>query len=421
MQKTTRRTFVKGTAAAAVPLFIPATVLGRQGAISPNEQITVGHIGVGKMGGYHVDRFTHKRNGTRVLAICDVDTTRREYWKSKVEERQGKCATYIDYRELLARKDIDAVCIATPDHWHAAPAIEACIAGKDIYCEKPLTLTIEEAKRLIDATRKYKRVFQTGSQQRSGREFRTACEYVRNGRLGKITHVEVNVGGPSKWCDLKEEKMEPGLNWERWLGQAPERPYNSILSPRGIHRHFPRWRSYREFSGGSMTDWGAHHFDIAQWGLGMDESGPVEITPPEKPERGKGVVYTYADGVRLIHGGGGGVTFHGPKGTITVNRGKLKSDPESILKEPLGDKAVRLYASPGHHADFVRCIKTRKRPICDVEIGARSVTVCHLGNLAYWYGRKLKWDPQKWEFPGDAEANGWRTRERRDPYTLPRI
>lgn len=366
----------------------------------------------------------------QVLAVCDVDTKRREHAKKMVDERYGKekkdgkyqgCEAYVDFRELSARKDMDAVVIATPDHWHAIPVLEACKAGKDIYCEKPLTLTILEAKRMIDAVRKYERVFQTGSQQRSDEEFRRACELVRNGRIGKIKTVNVNVGGPSKWCDLPEEKMEEGLDWDRWLGPAPMRSYNSVLSPRGVHGHFPAWRNYREYSGGMMTDWGAHHFDIAQWGLGMDESGPVEIIPPDDPKAERGVRYLYDNGVEMVPGPGGGVNFVGTDGEITVNRGTLESKPESILKEPLVENDVRLYKSPGHHRDWIDCMRSRKRPICDVEIGARSVTVCHLGNLAYWNHRRLKWDPKEWKFVGDEEANTWLDRERREGWELPEV
>ncbi len=416
-KRLTRRDFIKSSAATAAPMIVSASVFAHP---SPNEQPSMGMIGVGKMGRYHVDRFTDRKHSARILAVCDVDTTRREHSKKTVEERQGKgCATHVDYREVLDRKDIDLVCIVTPDHWHAIPVIEACKAKKDIYCEKPLSLTIHEAKLMIDAVRKHKRVFQTGSQQRSSREFLKACEYVRNGRIGEIKRVEVGVGGPSKWCDLKEEPLEAGLDWERWLGQAPKRPYNSVLSPRGVHNHFPHWRNYREYSGGSMTDWGAHHFDIAQWGLGMDESGPVEIIPPEDPKANKGVKYIYANGIEMIHGGTGGVTFFGTKGKIFVTRGKVKCEPESIFKEPIGGKDVRLYPSPGHHRDFLDCVKSRKRPICDIEVGARSVTVCHLGNLAYWHRKKIRWDPKAWKITeGDA---AWIDRERRDPYQLPKI
>src|SRR5262249_40035023 len=283
------RQFVQGAAAlAAAPLFVPASALGDDKKKAASARLTLGFIGMGTMNRGHLGHFLGQKD-VQVLAVCDVDTTRREAAKKTVEDRYAKdqkdgqykgCAAYNDFRELLGRKDIDAVVIATPDHWHAIPCLEACKAGKDIYCEKPLTLTIAEAKKLIDAVRKYQRVFQTGSQQRSDREFRVACELVRNGRIGKVSKVIVDVGGPSQPCDLPAEKEEPGLDWARWLGPAPQRPYNSVLSPRGVHGHFPNWRNYREYSGGMMTDWGAHHFDIAQWGLGMDGSGPVEIIPP---------------------------------------------------------------------------------------------------------------------------------------------
>ena len=433
-RSTSRRQFLKGSAAAgaalalSAPTIIPASALGANGAAAPSERLTLGFIGMGTQMRGHLNRLTGRRD-TQVLAVCDVDSTRRNNAKEFVErkykelERAGYegCAAPVDFREITGRGDIDAVVIATPDHWHTIPVLEACKAKKDIYCEKPLTLTIAEAKACIDAVRKYERVFQTGSQQRSDKEFRQACEYVRNGRIGKIQRVLVDVGSPSKPCDLPEEMMEPGLDWDRWLGPAPMRPYHSELSPRGIHKHFPNWRNYREYSGGMMTDWGAHHFDIAQWGLGMDESGPVEIIPPEDRKAQRGVRYVYENGVEVIHGGGGGVTFVGTEGEIFVNRGKIRSTPESVLKEPLTEKDVRLYASPGHMEDWLRCIKSRQRPICDVEVGARSVTVCHLGNLAYWNGRRLKWDPKKWEFPGDPEANGWRDRARRGAYQLPTV
>ena len=416
--------------AVAAPMIIPGSALGKDGATAPSNRITIGFIGTGKQAQAHIGSLSGKSN-TQVLAVCDVDTTRRMHSQKRIVDKYKKLerkgadsvAAYVEYEKVIARDDIDAVVIATPDHWHAIPILAACKAKKDIYCEKPLTLTIEEAKTVLDAVRKHNIVFQTGSQQRSNARFHKACEYVRNGRIGKIKEVHVNVGGPSKWCDLKEEKMEPGLEWNRWLGQAPTRPYSSVLSPRGMHRHYPAWRNYREFSGGMMTDWGAHHFDIAQWGLGMDQSGPVEIIPPEDLKKGKGVTYIYANGVPLIHkdaGKGVGIKFIGEDGSISVNRGMLTSDSKKILEEPLGDDAKRLYKSTNHHNDWLSCIKTRKRPICDVEIGARSVTVCHLGNLAYWHGKKMKWDPKNWKFTDDTPA-AWLTRDRREGYELPKV
>jgi predicted dehydrogenase len=413
-----------------MPAIIPARALGRDDRAAPSERITVGFIGCGKMANdYHLSELLRFPD-VQALAVCEVDKNRREHARRRVEDAyEGKsdsnraCDAYADFRELLARKDIDAVCIATPEHWHAIPAIEAMKAGKDVYCEKPLTLTLAEGRRCIDAARKYDRVFQTGSQQRSDvfGKFREAAEIIRSGRLGKIETVTVGVGGPSKWCDLPGEEMEPGLDWDLWLGPAPMRPYNAILSPRGVHKHFPAWRDYREYAGGGHADMGAHHYDIAQWCLDMDSSGPVEITPPEDPKATHGVKYRYANGVVMTHGGPGGCVFRGTEGTLHIDRNVLTSDPEEIVKEPLGEKDVHLYKSPGHHRDWLDCIRSRKRPVADVEIGARSVAVVILGNLAYWNHRALKWDPEKWQFADDAEANRWLDRDRRDPWALPTI
>jgi predicted dehydrogenase len=303
----TRRGFLQAAATAlAAPAFVPASALGRDGKTAASERITVGFIGCGKMANdYHLSTLL-SFGDVQAVAVCEVDRNRREHAKQRVEKAyQGKseykgCAAYSDFRELLARKDIDAVCIATPEHWHAIPIIEACKAGKDVYCEKPMTLTLAEAKRCLDAVRKHERVFQTGSQQRSSvfGPFRKAAEIVRSGRLGKIQTVTVGVGGPSRWCDLPAETAEPGLDWDVWLGPAPMRPYHSALSPRGVHNHFPAWRSYREYAGGGHSDMGAHHYDIAQWCLGMDESGPVEIIPPDDPKATTSVRYVYANAVR---------------------------------------------------------------------------------------------------------------------------
>jgi len=421
----TRRQFLKASAALAVaaPAILPSSVWGA--AKGPNDRITLGFIGMGKQNSGLLNGFIHNKS-TQVVAVCDVDTTRRENAKKTVEGYYGKqadkgtwkgCEAYKDFRELIARKDIDAVVVATPDHWHALNVIAAADSGKDIYCEKPLSLTISEARGMVNAVRRNNRICQTGSMQRSSGEFRKACELVRNGRIGKVKQVIVGVGTSSKWCDLPEEPMEPGLNWDMWLGPAPVRPYNSVLSPRGVHDHFPGWRSYREYSGGMMTDWGAHHFDIAQWGLGMDDSGPVEIIPPEDPKATTGLRYLYANGVEMIHDTSrGGATFIGTEGKIYVDRGKFQATPESLGEEALDDKAIRLYKSENHLQDWLNCVRSRKLPICDVEIGCRSVTVCHLGNLAYWNHRKLKWDPKNEKFIGDAEANTWLDRDKRGPW-----
>lgn len=427
--RTPRRQFLKGIAlgSLACPTLVPRTVFGAEGKPAPSERITLGFIGCGKMANdYHLSTLLNFGD-VQALAVCDVDTTRREHAKARVEKAYSTrtdwkgCAAYVDFRELLARKDIDAVCIATPDHWHAIPIIEACKAGKDVYCEKPLTLTIAEAQRCIEAVRKHERVLQTGSQQRSDvfGPFRQAVEIIQSGRLGTIKTVTVGVGGPSRWCDLPGQELEPGLDWNLWLGPAPMRPYSSVLSPRKVHNHFPAWRDYREYSGGGHTDMGAHHYDIAQWGLGMDASGPVEIIPPEDPKATQGVRFRYANGVVMTHGGPSGCVFTGTQGSLRIDRGHLSSEPESIVKEPLGSKDVHLFRSPGHHRNWLDCIRSRKRPVADVEIGARTVTVVHLGNLAYWNRRPLKWDPERWKFIGDEEANRWLDRERRDPWLLP--
>jgi predicted dehydrogenase len=422
--KFTRRDFIKTATlfSASAPFLLPSHVWSAE--TQPNSRIVMGCIGVGTQGRGLQGGFLGSKE-TQVVAVCDVDTTRREASKKRVEDHYAKqtnsdykgCATFKDFRELIARQDIDAVVIATPDHWHAIPVLLACQAKKDIYCEKPLSLTIGEARAMANAVRKYERVFQTGSMQRSSSEFLKACELVRNGRIGKIEKVIVDVGGPSKWCDLPEEAKEPGLDWDMWLGPAPQRPYNSVLSPRGVHTHFPDWRNYREYSGGMMTDWGAHHFDIAQWGLGMDESGPVEIIPPEDPKATKGLKYVYANGVVMEHGNSGGALFIGDKGKILVNRGKFQATPEELAADYKPNSLpIKLYKSSNHQQDFLKCVRSRQRPICDVEVGARSVSVCHLGNLAYWNHRKLKWDPEKEKFIGDDEANTWIDRTKRGPW-----
>jgi len=425
-----RRSFLKKTlaAGAAAPFLLPGEVWRARGAASPNERLVMASIGTGKQGRYLLKSFL-PHSSVQFVAVADVDRDRREYHKKLIENfytiKAGKpykgCKGYSDFRQLLARDDIDAVIIATPDHWHAYQVIMAADRKKDIYCEKPLSLTIREARLMVEAVRRNNRVFQTGSMQRSMSSFYKGCMLVRNGLIGDIKEVYVSVGGPSRWCDLPAEPMQPGLDWDMWLGQAPLRPYNSILSPRGVHNHFPNWRDYREYSGGGMTDWGAHHFDIAQWGLGMDHSGPVEVIPPNGKDV-KRLTYRYANGVLVYHGGlpgySYGVVFVGTKGKICVDRGRFKAEPESLGKVNLSRLPVQLYHSTNHYADFLRAVRARKKPICDVEIGARSVTVCHLGNLAYWNRRYLRWDPVHWRFVKDPEANSWLDREKRDPWKI---
>jgi predicted dehydrogenase len=374
------------------------------------------------MGGAHLDAFLGDIE-VQVVAVCDVDTEKRESARTRVEEHYADereagtfkgCAEYNEFEELLARDDIDAVLIATPDHWHAIIAIAAARAGKDIYCEKPLSLTVREARAMVDGARRYGRVFQTGSQQRSSADFRKACELVRSGRIGKLLTVHVGIGGCSSERYLPEEPIPEGFDWDRWLGPAPWQPYNS---ERRSGSYSGGWRLIRDYSGGMMTDWGAHHFDIAQWGMGMDGSGPVEIIPPDGREYDT-LTYKYANGVTMYHGEANGVMFTGTDGKVEVNRGYFQTWPEEIGEEPLGPNDVHLYESPGHRTDWLNCIRTRKRPICDVAVGCSSVTVCHLGNIAYWLGRPIKWDPVKEEIIGDEEASRWLDRPKRAPWRL---
>jgi predicted dehydrogenase len=446
LPRPSRRSFLKTTLAAGVaPFFLPSHIWAAETA--PNSRLGVGFIGIGKQMRGHVGGFIGKSE-VQAIAVCDVDKNRREDGRKQVDDAYTKkngvdykgCATHEDFRELIARKDIDAVVISTPDHWHTIIALEAAKAGKDIYCEKPLTQTIHEAKALIAGVRKYERVLQTGSQQRSNREFRIACELVRNGVIGKVSKVTVGFGGPGKFCDLPEQPKEEGLNWDLWLGPAPLRPYNEILSPRGVHNHFPAWRQYREYGGGMVTDWGAHHLDIAQWGLGADEGGPIEVIPPSDWQTAQfGAKLIYKDGVEVTHIAENGVTFFGTDGEIYVNRGKFKmtfkgvekaksvakedqpplaAQLDAVEKEFLPDPKVKLYASTDHRQDFLDAIKKRSKPICDVEIGARSVIACHLTGLAYYHGKKFQWDPAKNEFAGGEGDAKWLTREYRGAWAV---
>lgn len=360
-----------------------------------------------------------------VAAVCDVVEERRDAAKKQVDDRYSKdkkgevkvCEAYSDFRKLLERKDIDAVVIATPDHWHAMPCILAARAKKHIYCEKPLTQNIAEGRQLVQEIEKAKIIFQVGRQQRSefGNNFRRAVEAVRNGRIGKLKTINVGVGGPAKPCDLKDEKAPEGTDWDFWLGPAPERAYNEILCPKGIHKHFPAWRAYSEYAGGGMAEMGAHHFDIAQWGLDMDGSGPVEIIPPEKGETG--MKFIYANGVVMIHGGSVDCEFIGENGSIQTARGYIKASTADSIREPMGEKEWKAYPSTNHRRIWIECIRSGKQCICPAEVGHRTASICHLGNIGYRLKKKLKWDPVKEKFD-DAEANKHLSREPRAKWKL---
>ena len=419
----TRRNFLKATAsaAAAAPLILPSHM--RAADTHANGRIGVGYIGAGRLSRRLLFEFLHE--DAQVLAVCDVDTTRRkaarktvdDFYRKNPDKGSPACKDYGDFRELLAREDIDAVCIATPDHWHAVITLAALRSGKDIYCEKPLTHDIAEAVAVMKAVGNAKRVLQTGSMQRSMKEFRVACELVRNGAIGTLLRVECNFGDPPIACDLPEEPAEPGLDWDLWLGPAAQRPYNSVLSPRGVHKHFPKWRNYREFGGGQVADWGAHQLDVAQWAMGMDHSGPVEVVPPgvKDPKR---LTFTYANGIPMYHGGAADCVFHGTDGTILVSRGGIHSEPRGILATPLDASAVHLNRHRGHRDDFLHCVRTREKTIATAEIGHRTSTCCQLGNICHVLQRPLKWDPETERFVGDDEANRLLGRAMRSPWRL---
>ena len=433
--KTTRRNFIKTVAAPVitVPFILPSRVW----MLPPGSRITMGFIGMGKQSQLLLTKFLPL---TQVLAVCDVDTTRRinaqqtvdKFYTENREKGVAGCKAYNDYRELIKRKDIDTICIATPDHWHTAPILLSLRKGKDVYCEKPLTHNIQEAVDVMSAVDKHHRVFQTGSMQRSMKEFRIACELVRNGCIGTIDHVECSIGGPPKPCDLAEENLEPGLDWNMWLGPAPLRPYNSILSPRGVHNHFPLWRSYREYGTGGIGDWGAHHLDIAQWGLGMDDSGPVEVR-----FIGDEAALVYSNGVTVIRRQGDfGVHFFGSDGEVMVDRGKFRvivkgktiasysgtgdkhtncpAEVEKAEKMLLNNASIRLYESKSHYEDFLSCVASRKKPVANEQIGGRSVICCHLMNQLYFNNTSMKWDPAKFSFTGGTGNPAWLTNNYRD-------
>ncbi|HKB06363.1 MAG TPA: Gfo/Idh/MocA family oxidoreductase [Gemmataceae bacterium] len=385
-------------------------------------------VGCGGMG--RGDARSAGRFG-RIAALCDVD----EKQLAAAAKDWPNAATFRDFRKVLERKDVEVVICATVDHWHTLVALAAMRAGKDVYCEKPLTLTIDEGKRLVEAQQKTKRVLQTGSQQRSDKNFRLACELVLNGRIGKVKEVEVWLPAGRREGPFKTAPVPQNFDWDMWQGPTPAVDY----VPERTHVTFRYWWDY---SGGTMTDWGAHHNDIVLWGLGRERCGPVKVSGKPLVEMIPDgftasseyeVEYVYDNGVvhkcrstkaNAWHGGvvdakgpQHGVKFTGADGWIFVTRGKIQASDPELLKKELPASATRLYASNDHMGNFFDCVKSRKLPICDAEIGHRSATVCHLGVIAMRLGKALTWDPKKEEFVGDAEANKWLAREQRKPWT----
>lgn len=410
--KISRRSFVTtATAGAAAFTVVPAISFA---ANAGTDKIRLGYIGTG-IQSHGLLKSISNCPETVVMACCDVVTTKVEKFRGEAQALNDKkwigeehiVTVYKNYRELLKRKDIDAVVIATPDHWHAQIAVDAAKAGKDIYCEKPMAATVAEGRAMVNATRKYKRVFQTGNMQRSWRNFRHAAELVANGYIGDIKEVNVSVGPPVRALDLPSVPTPDNVDWDMWVGPSLYRDYSPVLAPPVEDKRFPNWRNYREFGGGMITDWGAHMFDIAQWALRMDESGPVEFNPPSEHAK-IGLQMKYKNGVVMNHsnwGEGNAVQFIGTKGKIEVSRGFLRSDPASIVESEIKPTEKRLYKSDDHYQDWIDAIKKRTRPISDVETGHRTSSLCNIANIAYELQRNLKWDPKREQFIGDAAAN----------------
>ncbi|MEO6734078.1 MAG: Gfo/Idh/MocA family oxidoreductase [Ferruginibacter sp.] len=416
-----RRKFVSTSAKALTAfLILPRYVLGGKkpdgtSYMPPSDMITLGFIGTGKQGRGLTGSFL-KTGETRIVALSEVykdkaqltlDSIKDLYAKNRQLGSYSDMPVYNDFRELLARKDVDAVAIATPDHWHAAMAVRAAEAGKDIFCEKPLSLTVKEGRAMVNAARKYDRVFQTGSMQRSWPEFRQAVELIRNNYIGGIKSIKVNIGRPPVAYNLPAEPVPAGLDWDGWLGPNDPVVFNSELAPPTSKDVYPNWRNYREFGGGMVTDWGAHMFDIVQWALNMDHSGPVEVTAPDGKDH-PFLTYRYGNGIIMTHEKwewDNAIHFIGTAGEIKLKRGKIETTPVSLAEKIIGDTEQRVYRSDNHCKDFLNAMRKRTLPICDVEIGHRTATVCNIGNIAYQLQRPLKWDPVKEQFKNDAQAN----------------
>ncbi|MGD0898158.1 MAG: Gfo/Idh/MocA family oxidoreductase [Thermoguttaceae bacterium] len=407
-------------AAAAAPRLLPSGVLAAGDTPGPNERIRVGAIGVGGRASLLLDQLPE---GARLVALSDCNLSRAESFKAK---RKGNWPIYQDYRKLLERKDIDAVIVATAEFQRVTPCIRAAEAGKDIYAEKPLTVYIREGRVLVEAVRRLNRIFQVGSQQRSMELNRIACEFIRKGGLGKLKEVRaVNYPGPGDSpASLPEMPVPQGLDWNMWLNQTAMRPFNP---------EWMRWSKWREFAGGEMTNWGAHGVDQVQWALGMDGTGPAETWPITPGPNGQ-VGMRYSNGVEvhfiLEKAPMGGAIFIGENGKLEINRNKFASNPKEIAaaliakvdaaeEERKWSDQTALWQARWHMQNWLDCIRTRARPVADVEIGHRSISVCHLANITRQAGRRLRWDAAKEQFPDDAEANKLLVRPRRAGFQLP--
>jgi len=408
----TRRNLLKGIlAAGAAPLLIPASAMGAAGRPAPSNRLAMGCIGIGGQGGGDMQGFLGFSE-VQVVAVCDVARSRREGAKRSVDQRYGGagCAATADFREVVGRPDIDLVMIATPDHWHATIAVAALRGGKDVYCEKPESLTIREGRIMVETARRYGRVFSGGSQRVWG-DYTWFHRMVRGGAIGEVQEVWVDVGDPSRECNLGSAPVPPDLDWDMWLGPAPWAPYHPDRCS-AAYGGGSGFRAWRDYSGGMMTDWGAHHFGGALFACNLHRTGPVEIIPPNGRDV-RQLTYVFASGIRIHKNGGwsGPFSMRGTKGEIPARGGRGPAQPPDVF--------IQNYRGQGGiQGDFLYCVRTRERPFRDIEVAHRTASFCHLGNIAWWLGRPLKWDPVKEEFVGDAEANRWLDRPKRAPWHL---
>jgi predicted dehydrogenase len=458
----TRREFLTATgtgivasaARAGFPAIVPASVIG---ANAPGNRINIGAIGNGRISRVHDLPGLWKYDTARIMTVCDLDASRVEdaktlvngYYAKKTGKPYDGVTTYRDYRELLANRDVDAVVISTPDHWHAIIAIHAVEAGKDVYLQKPASLTIAEGRTLSDAVHRSGRIFQIGSQQRSSPQFRYAAELVRNGRIGQLKTVEVGLPGDPSGDEEPDMPVPQNLNYDMWLGSTPVVPYTEKrVHPRtGYDR--PGWLRCEQFGAGMITGWGAHHIDSAHWGMNAEYTGPIEVWgSAEFPKKGLWDVHgpfrteaVYADGVRMIVSGDfpNGIKFVGTEGWVFVSRGnetvtasdpgmaisKLKdtqalasSDPK-IITSVIGPDEIHLYESKDQHGNWLECVRSRQQPIAPVEVAHRACSACLIHHMAMKAKRKLFWDPMKERFKNDEEANAMLSRPQRAPYVLP--
>lgn len=385
-------------------------------ATTPDERINLGIIGYGIRSRNLLGQFL-QADDLQVVGVSEVDSVRLSSALNRINKHYGvdSATGHSDFRDLIARQDIDAIMIGTPDHWHAIPAIMACEAGKHVYCEKPLSLTIAEGRAIANAASASGVSFQTGSQQRTeyGRRFVRAAEAVRNGRIGSLRRVTVGVGNPAIPCDLPAEQTPEGIDWTMWNGPSPSRGFSPVLCPIGLHAHYPQWRNYREYANGGLADMGAHHFDIAQWAMDMDDSGPVRVIPPEDGAR-RGLQFMYADGVVMEHGGTIDDRFEGTDGWIEVGRGYLRASDPAILDDEIPAGDLKLPRASSHITDWLDSIKHGTPTIADAETGHRTASICQLANIGYQIGRPLQWDPVSERFRGTDSSLG-NTHLARDP------